>query len=816
MEYLVVYNRITNDRSKDFNELLHSYLETVHYLWSEEERKNEEEKRLSSSIYRHEITELESEEDHSEYQRLFPSFDSHFIDFLPPEQQLNDNDDNDNKNKKEEKIKKTTILPYTLIYEYFSTIINKCEINLSDLINCLFNSIYEFGEDNRLISDMIRLSIKSKETLSNYFSKLNKPFDIYHDSKVSMIIECYPTINSIEERTNYLLITHENHPTLIEILLVIKRLKSFSIENSLIKYLYGFDILFNKLTYWQQTYSSKSLQTTFDEQLNLLTTLIIKYRKYEFNCFEQSLSMIDYKQRQITIEKWWLHLFSIINNSNDLKLFENILQEFFQKSLLGDFQTRLEICQRLSEYFNNENSFLLNSIIKYYQLFDQLIKNEINLIRKPIENEIKKYFQIQQWKDTNYYSLKQSIEKSHQFLFKSIKKYKQLLNQPIEKYFSLYQIKFDHFINKKQDFFRLIKLNFNENLIQFSLINQIKIDTNYINQLSNNIYSIKIQDINDKKQIKQIYNEKRQLITQLFKKLTQIGLSFRKGLLNQNNNQITFFISPIKFNYYFINLTKSYGFIKTKNKNLIIDNRLNTLEKFSLFLSQLDIDYYQILYQYKQFQLYKNKNLLDPIIYQRIQGFNEHLIKIIYQQKILFNSFLQNYQNFSKIFSIYSKQNLNYSLNHIDQLYYLSISLIERIYSFLLIIQNKSTNSQDNIPIIDHLPNYIQLDHLNDFKILLDKFLEHLNLLINQINLYYENPIDYHPQFQNIFNLHQQICLTKQQIKNVIQKLFVDENDFPNDQFIGQLAKNFIQIFEQFSIIDLQKQDKGKDFTVYC
>ena len=139
-----------------------------------------------------------------------------------------------------------------------------------------FNSIYEFGEDDRLITHMIRLSLKSKETLSNYFSDLNKPFDIYHDSKPSMIIECFSTINSIEERTNYLLTTHENHPTLLEILLVIQRIKSFSIENSLIKFLYGFDILFNKLTYWQQTYASKSLQTTFDEQLNLLTTIIIQ------------------------------------------------------------------------------------------------------------------------------------------------------------------------------------------------------------------------------------------------------------------------------------------------------------------------------------------------------------------------------------------------------------------------------------------------------------------------------------------------------------------------------------------------------------
>jgi len=310
---------------------------------------------------------------------------------------------------------------------------------------------------------MIRLSIKSKETLSNYFLNLNKPFDIYHDSKPSMIIECFSTIKSIEDRTNSLLITHENHPTLLEILLVIQRIKSFSIENSLIKFLYGFDILFNKLTYWQQTYSSKTLQTTYDEQLNLLTLIIIEFRKYEFNCSEQSLSMIDYNQRQLTIINWWLHLFGIINSRNNLNSLEKILHEFFQKSSLGDFKTRLEICEILFKYFHNENNLILNYIIKYYQQFQELIKLQINLIRKPIEEEIKKFFKIQQWKDTNYYSLKQSIDKSHQFLFKSMKKYKLLLNQPIEKFFLLYQIKFENILTKKNDFFRLIKLKINKN-----------------------------------------------------------------------------------------------------------------------------------------------------------------------------------------------------------------------------------------------------------------------------------------------------------------------------------------------------------------
>jgi hypothetical protein len=660
---------------------------------------------------------------------------------------------------------------------------------------------------------MIRLSQKSHSTLSNYFSDLNKPFDIYQDSKPSMIIECFSTINSIEERTKSLLLTHETHPTLTEILLVIQRIKSFSIKNSLIKFLYGFDILFNKLTYWQQTYASKSLQTTFDAELNLLTTTIIEFRKYEFNCYSQSLSMIDYNQRQLTITNWWLHLFGIMNSSNNLEIFEKNLHEFFLKSSLGDFQTRLELCQIFSKYFHNENNFILNSLLKYYQQFNESIRQQIDLIRKPIEKQIKQFLEIQQWKDTNYYSLKQSIDKSHQFLFKSIKKYRQLLNQPIEKFFGFYQIQFNNILTKNHDFFRLIKTKFNKKLFHltnFSLINEISFDTNSVNQLSSTIHSMKIST-NDRKELKQLYTEKRQLITQLFKKLTSIGLSYRKGLLNIHS-QYSLSISSIQLTFYPIEFKQNYAFIQTKKTKLFIENRLNTLEKSSLLFQETDLNYYKILYQHNQFHLLAQKNKIDPIIFQRIQGFTEHFINIIFQQKVLLHQFIQQYETFSKTFTVYEKRNFHFQLNQInqiDQLYHLTTILIERIYSILFIIRSSPTNPIEQIPILDRIPNYIQLLSSNDLTSLLEKFLERLNLLIDKLNQFYENVIDYHPLLKDIHDLHEEISLIKEQIRNVMEKVFIDEDIFPNDRFVGQLAKNFMEIYEQFSQINILKKEKG-------
>jgi hypothetical protein len=69
--------------------------------------------------------------------------------------------------------------------------------------------------------------------------------------------------------------------------------------------------------------------------------------------------------------------------------------------------------------------------------------------------------------------------------------------------------------------------------------------------------------------------------------------------------------------------------------------------------------------------------------------------------------------------------------------------------------------------------------------------------------------IDHHPILKEIDYLHCEICLIKEQIRNVMERLFIDQNQFPDDQFIGHLAKNFIEIYEQFCQINILKKEKG-------
>ena len=789
LEYVVVYVQMNEKCSKEVKDLLHEYLETIHFLWSDEQKQLEDDQRTSSSLFRYENSEVESEEDLREYQRLFPQFDSHFISsdetidepIIPT---------------------KPTTLSYSLLYEYFSSIINEKKISFADLCSPFFNTLYQFDDhDNHLLNDMIYLASQSHQNLSKYFLDFHKPFDIYHDSKPSMVIECYPMINAIEKRTKDLLLSHENHPTLLEINLVIQRLKSFSIENSLIKYLFGFDLLFTKLTYWQQTYASKTLQTTFNDQLELLTATIIQFRRFQFNCSEERLSMIDYDLRQTTINHWWLHLFGLINTEKDAVVLENVLHQFFRKSSLGDFPIRLEMIRTMEKYFHRD------FLGKFYEQFESFFNQQIQSIRKPMEKEMKEFFRIQQWKDTNYYALKGSIEKCQKFLFKSMKKYKQSLNQPIEKSLSLYQITFDKFLSKSEDFYRLIQLKLPKNLIQSSLLLPMKLETNSINRLSSTIHSMNTPTT-DRKELKQIYTEKRQLLSQLFKKLTSIGLSFRKGLVNLHSRK-SFLVQSIQLKFFPLNLIKSsYGMISTKKKKFLIENRGEILEKFTEFFHRIDAEYYRCIYQHEQLRLFAQKNSIDPVIYQRIQGFTEHLMEILFQQKSLLHRFVDQYQEFSRKYSLYSQRDFRYRLKDFDRLSRLTMSLIEQIQSFLLVIQTIPSNSLETVPILDQTPNYTQLTEFKDLKILLEKFVERLKILLEKVNFYSEEMMEYHPVLKEIEQFHSEICLIKQPIRNIMEKLFIDEQRFPQDQFLGELTKNFLQLFEEFSQINLFEQDQ--------
>ncbi|KAM4522940.1 midasin [Odontesthes bonariensis] len=121
-----------------------------------------------------------------------------------------------------------------------------------------------------------------------------------------------------------------------------------------------------------------------------------------------------------------------------LSLVSSTLQAFVEGSTLGEFQTRLSMllsfhCHLLllpKQPGQDSLSNLLWNLHKYYSQFSDCVQAKITQLRQPIEKELKDFCKISKWNDVSFWSVKQSVEKTHRTLFKFVKKFEEALNSP--------------------------------------------------------------------------------------------------------------------------------------------------------------------------------------------------------------------------------------------------------------------------------------------------------------------------------------------------------------------------------------------------
>ncbi|XP_070405869.1 midasin isoform X3 [Nothobranchius furzeri] len=75
-------------------------------------------------------------------------------------------------------------------------------------------------------------------------------------------------------------------------------------------------------------------------------------------------------------------------------------------------------------------SSVLWNLHKYYSQFSNSIQARVTQLREPIEKELKDFVKISKWNDVSFWSIKQSVEKTHRTLFKFVKKFDEALSCP--------------------------------------------------------------------------------------------------------------------------------------------------------------------------------------------------------------------------------------------------------------------------------------------------------------------------------------------------------------------------------------------------
>nr|XP_015209182.1 PREDICTED: midasin [Lepisosteus oculatus] len=124
--------------------------------------------------------------------------------------------------------------------------------------------------------------------------------------------------------------------------------------------------------------------------------------------------------------------------ASSLSSVSTTLQAFIEGASLGEFHTRLDMllafhCHVLLAPQQEEKESLCSllwNLYNYYKQFSESVQTKISELRHPIEKELKDFVKISRWNDVSFWSIKQSVEKTHRTLFKFVKKFEAALSGP--------------------------------------------------------------------------------------------------------------------------------------------------------------------------------------------------------------------------------------------------------------------------------------------------------------------------------------------------------------------------------------------------
>ncbi|RUS90710.1 hypothetical protein EGW08_001514, partial [Elysia chlorotica] len=113
------------------------------------------------------------------------------------------------------------------------------------------------------------------------------------------------------------------------------------------------------------------------------------------------------------------------------------LKTFMETSTLGEFSLRLRMlfafhCQLLHAGKSPAQEslvYMLWNVYQFYKQYQPAVEAEVKRLRLPIEKQLKGFVKIARWSDMNYWALKDSTEKTHRAVHKRVKEYQAVLSQ---------------------------------------------------------------------------------------------------------------------------------------------------------------------------------------------------------------------------------------------------------------------------------------------------------------------------------------------------------------------------------------------------
>ncbi|ESP03976.1 hypothetical protein LOTGIDRAFT_230254 [Lottia gigantea] len=488
--YLIKIHCINSgELTSHITQTLSNLFTTFVTAWQDQETRRREKEAEDASLYRyrsknHGDEKTDEDKDEAEFKSSFPSFENVYADLVGP-QSL---EEVGNLTEEDESIKST---PYSISIEDMYTVYQIHDLLFTSLITTDWlpsvsytkPTIHDYiqpaiiayniasqvatkspealGRDvdtgvvggHLLISGVVQQTILSglnntqSQTENSLCLKPTEYYDIYYDSNVNEVSQCKVILDRFLVRLDELLIEYPQHPTLSQIVAIIRRILSFSITCPIMKFLVGLELLLEKTKDWEANAAKHvSVMTHFKE----VSAMVVQWRKLELGCWKNTM-LIEERKCEKSVSKWWFHLYQLItsylhNATNTQETVESeklvtSLKEFLEKSNLGEFKYRLKMilafhCQVYKMDASDKQVEVLNLLWNLYQFYLQYLPNieaEITSQKTPLLKQLKGFVKIARWSDLNYWALKQSTEKTHRTVHKYSKKYQMVLNQPITK-----------------------------------------------------------------------------------------------------------------------------------------------------------------------------------------------------------------------------------------------------------------------------------------------------------------------------------------------------------------------------------------------
>uniref|UniRef100_A0A8C4UIW8 Midasin n=1 Tax=Falco tinnunculus TaxID=100819 RepID=A0A8C4UIW8_FALTI len=446
--------------------------------WDEQERRAQEQEAMERSLYRyrsksHGKGRSEEEEEEEEFRRRFPFHEKDFEDITaePSLEEKMETEDplEDQLEADRALLSKTSMQTVMMVHQqlclnfarslwyqqslpsyqakhYISAFIS-CYQTGACLVSQFYPLIGSEMNDRLLGSQLLVSTILHntffEELTSDLVLQQDSPYDFYQHPNIQQVRQCQPVLDNFAKEVNGLLQEWPEHPVLVQLLVVMDRIRSFPLSSPLSKFLNGLEILLAKAQDWEQN-ASRAL--SLRKHLDLVTQLIIQWRRLELNCWSVSLDNI-MRQHVEKSTKHWFSIYQMIEKyvqeqteQMDLKTLVSTLQAFIEGSTLGEFHARLKAllvfhCHVLLMPQVAQKDVLCSilwNLHNYYKQFSECVEARITELRQPIEKELKEFVKISKWNDVSFWAIKQSVEKIRRTLFKFMKKFEAVLNEPCQ------------------------------------------------------------------------------------------------------------------------------------------------------------------------------------------------------------------------------------------------------------------------------------------------------------------------------------------------------------------------------------------------